>query len=365
MNDANLKTSIKTLLFTFGPIILPRLIAFIQSIRHSHASSSSSPIQTLTRRQSIALNILFTFALVTLSISLIPSLTPENIFKLTGSRLQTPTNVLFTRLASHRPLTARDEALRAKFVSLDSRLLYAMLGPDVLADCLFCSSSGNDGQSSRTSYIGYALPSLLAPHLLHLAILGLVTSAPLLGRQQAGTWRNHAAVVGVALAAVDVWLLSSYEPTGNARATRLADVDFFYWKMRVVRLLCLAGVDAAFGLGIWLTATGRWRVDGDDKAGVLERVERVAGVTEAAGSKMAAVGALRNAICRDPGLRERWVGYWVEEEAVMRQVYEDREVVDAVKSALGRVDVDAVTRQAGQYAESILSPWDRDELGVK
>ena len=172
-------------------------------------------------------------------------------------------------------------------------------------------------------------------------------------------------MVGVALAAVDVWLLSSYEPTGNARATRLADVDFFYWKMRVVRLLCLAGVDAAFGLGIWLTATGRWRVDGDDKAGVLERVERVAGVTEAAGSKMAAVGALRNAICRDPGLRERWVGYWVEEEAVMRQVYEDREVVDAVKSALGRVDVDAVTRQAGQYAESILSPWDRDELGVK
>ena len=230
-----------------------------------------------------------------------------------------------------------------------------MLGPDALIDCPFCSN--NDG-SSRTSYISYALPALLAPHLLHLAVLGVVTAAPLLGRQQATMWRNHATVVGIALAALDVWLLNSYEPIKNARATRLADVDFFYWKMRVLRKLCLAAVDAVFGLGIWLTATGRWRIEGD--LNVLDRMEQVTAATEGINSKLTAVGTLRNAICRDPSLRDQSLKYWVEEDAVMSEVYEDREVVDAVKSALSRIDVDVVTRQAAQYSESILSPWDRN-----
>ena len=344
-------------MFTIGPIAIPRLIAFVKSVRRSHASATA--IWTLNRKQSFALNVLFLFAIINLLASFIPWLKSENIFELTESRLQIPTNVLFTRLSNHRPLTERDEALRAKFVSLDSRLLYAMLGPDVLADCSFCSS--NDG-SSRTAYISYALPALLAPHLLHLAILGFVSSAPLLGRQQSTIWRNHTTIIGIALAAVDVWLLSSYDPTRNARASRLSDVDFFYWKMRVLRMLCFASVDAIIGFGIWLTATGRWRLEGD--VNLPERIERIITTTASIDSKLTAVGALRNAVFRTPGLRDQNLSYYMNEEAIMGDVYEDRDVVDAVNSALGRIDVNAITQQAAQYSESILSPWDCNDTGA-
>lgn len=129
-----------------------------------------------------------------------------------------------------------------------------------------------------------------------------------------------------------------------------------------MRMLSFAAVDAIIGFGIWLTATGRWRLEGD--VNLSERIERIIATNASIESKLTAVGALRNAIFRTPSLRDQNLDHYTNEEAIMGEIYEDRDVVDAVNSALSRIDVDAITQQAAQYSESILSPWDRDETGA-
>ncbi len=335
---------IQSLVFTLGPLLLPRVIAFVRSIRAS--SQQKHAIRPASPRVTRALNVLFIAAAVSL-LSTLPYFAPPSIFHQTQSRLQIPTDVLFTRLAGLRPLTPVDEALKAKFVSLESRLLYLTFGPDVVASCPFCKS-----EESR-SYFYYALPSLLAPHLLHLAALGVVTSSLLCG-SEGSRWRTHATVAGVGLAVADVWLVGSYEHKDNSRATRLADVEFFYWRMRIVRGVALALTDGLLGWGLWLTATNRWQLSAPD---VPERLESSARLMELANSKLSAVGALRNVVFRNSSLRDWNMRYWVQEGKVMADINEDREVVDGVRNALGRLDINTITQQASRYADSLMGGY--------
>ncbi|KAL8815470.1 MAG: hypothetical protein Q9191_008466 [Dirinaria sp. TL-2023a] len=127
-------TTLQTLLFTLGPLLLPRLISYWRTQRASAASSSRLPITAPPARVKRSLNILFISALLFL-LSTLPIFSPENILLATSSRLQTPNDVLFTRLASLRPnktLTASDELLKPRLASIDARCLYLTYGPDTL-----------------------------------------------------------------------------------------------------------------------------------------------------------------------------------------------------------------------------------------
>ena len=96
---------------------------------------------------------------------------------------------------------------------------------------------------------------------------------------------------------------------------------------------------------------------------VSERIEKIIATTAGIDSKLTAMGALRNAIFRNPSLRDQSLRHYVNEETIMGEVYEDRDVVDAINSALGRIDVNAITQQAIQYSENILSPWKPNNTG--
>lgn len=116
------------------------------------------------------LNILFAAAVVSL-LSSFPYFQPVNIFTVTESRLQIPTDVLFNRLITRQKhLTPRDELLKSRFDAMDVRLQYLAFGPDPIIDCLFCSPD------EPNSYLYYAIPSTVTPHLLHIGLLGLITS---------------------------------------------------------------------------------------------------------------------------------------------------------------------------------------------
>ncbi|KAI9686531.1 MAG: hypothetical protein M1822_003542 [Bathelium mastoideum] len=336
---------VKSLLFTLGPLLLPKAIAFIRSIR---ASSHRASVRPCPRGTTRALNILFIAGLVAL-LSTFPYFQPENIFLATTSRLQIPTDVLFTRLAAlqHGALTSTDEALKNKFVNLESRLLYLKYGPQVLASCSFCHADENSGE---TSYQLYALPSLAAPHLVHLTALGLATSGLLFGAE-AARWRTPAAIAALGLALAELWLTLAFDHRGNARATRLAGLDCFHWRMCVWRGVGMAAVDAVCGWVMWLAATNRLLVQ---PATVEEQVENSVRGLATAQAKLAAQGWIRNAVFRDRALREQVERYWTEEGRVMAEVQEEKEVVDGMREALQKINVEMLEQQAKSTAEKIL-----------
>ncbi|GAB7342159.1 hypothetical protein MBLNU457_g0418t1 [Dothideomycetes sp. NU457] len=337
-------STIQSLAIFFGPIVLPRALAFYRSLR---APSTIQP-QPIPTEASRALNILFISAVAFL-LSTLPFFSPPNIFQQTASRLQTPTNVLFTRLAALRPLTPTEVSLRQIFESdgLEARLLYLLHGPTTLASCTLTTPQSHD---AATTYLFYALPSILAPHLFHLLLLGLSTSAPLAGKD-AARWRTGATILGVALAGLDVLAIATYEYGRNARATTAAEIDFFSWKARVVRGLLVAVADAALAWVIWMTATRRAFVVPKPAA---ERVEEVSRVLEGVLGKMRGSGAVRNVVFRDTALRDRVERYWVNEEGMMRSVLEEGEVVSALAGVLQGADVERMNKEAEGFVNSVL-----------
>lgn len=338
---------IKSLVLFFGPILLPKALAYYRSIRAS-PSIHGIPIRPIPPNVVRALTILFVASTVFL-LKTLPFFASENIFTLTQSRLQIPTDVLFTRLSALRPkgLTPSDTLLRGKLNSLDSRLLFFQFGPDVLTECTFCNAD------DPNSYLYYALPSILTPHIFNLVILALVTSGLFIGKE-GSVWRTTATVGAASLAVLEIYFVASYHAQGNARATRLEDLDFFFWKMRIYRGIGLAALDAVIGWMLYLSSTNRAFVA---PPSTPERIELSTRILETARAKMNATGILRNTIVRDEDLRGRNMQYWVREGQVMGSVMEERSVVEGVNNALeSRIDMARISADAEGYVKGIFAP---------
>ncbi|KAI1481251.1 hypothetical protein K445DRAFT_317334 [Daldinia sp. EC12] len=335
--------TIKSLLIFFGPMLLPKAINYYRSVRNAPLAAGVS-VQPLPPQALRAISALVVGGFVLL-VGALPLFSPENVFARTQSRLQIPTDVLFNRLASLRPLTPADDALRARFVNLESRLLYLQFGPEVLATCPFCSSD------DPRSYFYYALPALLAPHLVNLVLASVATSEFVSGAY-GPKWRATTAVASGLAAALDVYLASSYNYQANARATRLVDLDLFFWTSRAARHLGLAALDFLLAYLVYLSSTNRAFVSPPSPAARVEAVTRQLQGTK---GRLNAVGIVKNTANRDEELRARSQAYWRQEGAIMREVMEEREVVEGVNDALqNRIDIADITRDADAYALNVL-----------
>jgi hypothetical protein len=320
-------------------------LATYRSIRNPPPSQ----IRPLPNSTSHALTILFFSGLIALA-STLPVCAPPNIFRQTGSRLQTPAGVLLTRLAALRPLTPSDETLRQVLDvgGLDARLLYARYGPAVLTTCTFAKPGDGD---AKLLYLLYALPSLLTPHLLHLFALGIATSRSLSGKTSA-RWRTIASISGLVLAAAEVYFIANYDDTPNQRSTRVSEIDFIHWKLRVYRGLCIATIDGLLGWVIYLQSTGRAFLSPPPAS---ERLLDHAKTLEGLLTKTRSLGVLRNGTVRDASARGKANEYWVKEGEVMRDVLEEPEVLEAQRRALGRADVGRMGREAAGYVDSVFA----------
>lgn len=336
------------MVFTFGPIVVPKAISYYRSYR-SASHRQGLAIQSVPQAVRLALGLLSFLSFIYL-VQTLPFFAPENLFLRTESRLQIPVDVLFNRVSATRPdnvLTPADHALRARFVNLESRLLYFQFGPDVLAECPFCNSD------DPRSYFYYALPVLLWPHIFNTIVIGAVTSSTWTGRH-GGQWRTIGTIAAGVLGALEVYLVSSYNHQGNARALRLHEVDMFHWNMRNYRLLVLALLDTVLAFVLYLSSTNRAFANPPTPAERVEMVNRGLVTTK---SKLSALGIVRNTALRDEDLRFRSHAYWSHEVRLMSEVMEDREVVEGVNDALSnRIRIQEITRDAELYAQNVLQP---------
>jgi hypothetical protein len=341
--------SIRSLLIFFGPILLPKALSYYRSIRNAPKLHGLT-IQPLPVHVSRVLVVLFAVAGAYLIKSL-PIFAPENVFRLTQSRLQIPTDVLFNRFSALRPqnvLTSQDEALRAKFVNLESRLLYLQFGPATLADCPFCNSD------EPKAYLYYHLPALVVPHLFNLVVIAAATSSLVTGGRETAQWRTAGTIAAVGAMLLDIYLVSVYNYQANAVATRLQEIDFFFWSMRTYRYVALAALDGLLGWVIWLSATNRAFLTPPT---TVERVELVTRSLMGTKSRLSAVGIVKNSAVRDEELRARNQAYWAHEGQLMREIMEEREVIEGVNDALEkRIDIGTISRDAESYAATILQP---------
>ena len=340
--------SIRSLVLFFGPALLPKAISYYKSVRNAPGQQGLK-VQALPPAAFRAVAVL-ALASALLVFAALPIFAPENLFVKTQSRLQIPPEVLFNRVSTLRPdnvLTESDEVLRARFVNLESKLLYLKYGPDVMAGCTFCSSD------DPRIFFYYALPSIAVLHLLNLFVVGLSTSRPV-SASYGPPWRKLATMVAIALAALDVYLLDSYSYKDNARALRLSEVDFFHWRARAYRLVALAALDSLLAAAVYSSSTNRAFAK---PPGAADRAEHVLAVLGQTRSKLNALGTVMNTVSRDEELRRRNAAYWVQEGDIMRGVMEEREVVESVTDALenGRLHIENIEKDAAAYADNITS----------
>ncbi|KAG5982105.1 hypothetical protein E4U55_002283 [Claviceps digitariae] len=343
--------SIRSLLLCAAPLLIPKAISWYRSLRaFSPSSPHGMPIQPIPPRVRLALGLLFALSSIYL-IQTFAFFAPENLFLRTQSRLQIPVDVLFNRISTLRPgnaLTQSDLALRAKFVNLQSRLLYLQFGPSVLADCPFCNVE------VPSSYFYYALPSILWVHLANLLATAVVTSPSVTGKS-GSQWRSFATIAAFTVAALDAYIVHSYNHQANARALRLSDVDFFYWSMRNYRLLALCALNGVLGWVLYLSCTNRAFVQ---LPSPVERISHITSALSAARSRLSAMGIINNTAMRDDDLRSRCQEYWAHETKLMRSAMEERDVVESVNDALStRIDIESINKEAETYTDGVLKAF--------
>jgi hypothetical protein len=343
-----LPSNVHSLLIIFGPFLLNRLVSLFNT---SRAVSRSVPVRPTPTKVKRALNLLFLSAVVCLALSF-PHFTPENIFKRTKSRLQIEPRVLFARLHLLRPLTEEDELLQDKFLkNATNKLLYLVFGPDTLLKCIWCTTS--DGVSDNLNYFLYSVPKILAPHLAHLAVLGLATSS-LVG-PEGSRFRIHATIAGLVLTVAEMWYLGTYDITQNKRAKTLGEIEFVHWRIHTARYISFVAVDMLLGAVLWLTSTNRWLARPPSMA---QRLESTTKQAEEVVHKLRALGLLSNSINRQSALRGVREEYWRTEGQVMAEMVQEEEVATQINKALTTLDLKTIEERTGEVADGIVSAID-------
>ena len=172
------------------------------------------------------------------------------------------------------------------------------------------------------TFLLYALPNILFPHLVHIAVLGLVTTKQVFrsDNKAGAVWRTLATLMGVALAVSEVYYVSTYSHTANISARSAADNVYPHWAILTYRGLAVALVDAALGYAIYLTATGRWGGLLSDSP--VERIDAVSAALEDVIKGTNSAVSLKQAVMTDADLRRQVVDFWEKEDLTRRELAE-------------------------------------------
>lgn len=278
-------------------------------------------------------------------------------------------------------MTDADTLLRSKFTSVGARKVYLRFGPEALTGCQFCSPD------NINTYLLYYLPfNTLLPHLFHMVIVGVATSAPFAGRE-AASWRNKFTMAGLALAAIDLYIVCTRDPVQSAPASVRAGIQppsSLYHQITLLRPLAFAIFDGACAFLIYVTATNRFFFTPPSQADQVEQlVNNALSALTGASAKLHATSVTRNAVVRDKVLKERDDGYWrtvVEtqtdhgrvgngDSAVdVTSIWEEEEVVRAISQAMGGqggVDLAKLGVSAAEYVNGVTAGLDSGQRGAE
>lgn len=241
-----------------------------------------------------------------------------------------------------------------------SRQLYLRFGPATLVNCAFCHPD------DEISYLLFHLPTnLILPHLLHLLFLGAATSEPLAGFE-ARQWRRLFATCSLAIAAMDLYLTTTYWPHVDPNMPAPAG---FYWQARSLRPLIICLFDVVASSLLYVGATNRLLLfsplAAHDPQVTKRQREQLLGQTnialQMAQTKLRAYSMTRNAIVRQPSLKTTDDEYWravvaMEGPTGVDGVWNDEDVQAAVSRSLGSggIDFTRLERDADSFVANVI-----------
>lgn len=335
-----LAKSLRGLVIPFLPFLIPKLYTWL---RTAHAQHQQKRLVPLTLANWAVISLLLVGSLVQVLVVL-PGLWPQqNVFGVTGSRLQTPVEVIESRLkqlygASYEraPYSVETGAGALDYGLLVSRLssstgkaLYTVYGTDVYAGCEWC-------RTDRPSlFFVYALPSIVLPHLGNLLLLLLATTT--VSTASSRQWHGYVLWVSLGLMLFDVYTV--YTAPNNLHrvmtAYHLDSVPWVFLAQHKFRTYSFALLDAALAAATFLSASGRFFVV--DEA-TTQRAARVILQLEHALARLRAAIVLHsNVVAKDQTLRDSYME-WGEvcetREALVRSLPEIQEARKMAKSRL-------------------------------
>ncbi|KAF3491964.1 uncharacterized protein GIQ15_01481 [Arthroderma uncinatum] len=370
---------IKGLAIFFAPILIPKAIALFRSVS-SHVANRPPP-QPLPPLASRALNILFFSTALFLALSLPSgnnvlsnkSFGTNDIFKLTNSRFNTPTELLFSRLrrlgGQYEVESEHDSTLKKLFTSPIARGVYLQLGSEPLIACPFCSLD------SSITYLLYYLPfNTLVPHLFHLLVIGAVTSGAIVGPKIA-RWRNKFLIGSVVLFVLELCvilratspLFSLTENTPSAQRNKWTNIYSHYpdaptslhVQLVTLRPLAFTVFDAICAALIYLSATDRLFYTPPTPAEQAQQVVSMSAATMmTALTRLQALSVTRGAIARDPELSAKYSAYHCGGgggKGDDEWIWQEEEVINAVAKVMNDRALQSNTRRNEKGVE-MLNP---------
>lgn len=278
---------------------------------------------------------------------------------------------MFSRLARLRDggvLTEADKLLRSKLVSKEARKIYLRFGEKAVTQCQFCKL---DNPNTYALFY-YPLNSMVL-HLVHMAVVGIATSASFAGRD-ASRWRTKFTIAGLLLAVADLYVVFMYDPVKSGpQAVRdgIAVPPAVFQKMAVLRPLALACFDVVLAGFIYVTATNRWFFTPPSQADEVDKIvsASLASLTGTS-TKLHVASVTKNAVVRDRVLKDRDDSYWqtvvANGEGVSGApsgVWEEEEVVRAMSRAMagqGGVDLAKLGVSAAEYVNGATAGLERE-----
>lgn len=337
----------QTVVLLLGPVVLPKLIATIRSLR---AGGSNASPKVLARSARLSINILVAIIIVALASSF-QYFQDENIIRAVGARLlMTPSDVLSHRLELLRlkqgfdRLQSDDTKLLDFLKSRDGRLLYATFGPKPILNCTWCSIS------NPTTYLYYAIPTIALPHVVHVALLGLITSTSL--SAEGKTFRIHATVAGIGVALGEMILLYNFELPINTRAIKQDDVIWYHWRLRAYRGVLIAALDSALAIILYLHHSGRY---GLNRVTDREKIEAITNSLDSTIGNVRMGLFVKSASVRSGSISKRAMEFWDNELLEKKTV--SAEVEEARASVLERVNEDLMTDEAFKFISALLDAF--------
>lgn len=257
-------------------------------------------------------------------------------------------------------------------------MIYLTYGPSTLLDCSFCHPS------QPQTYTLYSLPTtVFLPHLIHLIVLGIATSAALTSPLTA-TVRMRIVIPALLLLAIDIYLNTLFAFDPALVSTRSPSPTSLFALLRTVRPLSICLLDVLFALYLWTTNTGRFiffpflsdpnaanNASIDSLQVQTQELVRNSGVAlQTVQAKLRAYSVARNTVNRDANLKAVEDRYWREvarREAGLAideggaaaadndEIYQDEEVQAAIARVYGQggVDVPRARREASAFVDGV------------
>ncbi|ODQ64700.1 hypothetical protein NADFUDRAFT_79578 [Nadsonia fulvescens var. elongata DSM 6958] len=265
-----------------------------------------------------------------------PLFTQElNVFKVTGSRLQTEVSVIKQRLLKYEGSSTSQgfsDTGNERMINLLSsgagKLLYIKYGTDTFQNCIFCQSM------VPQTFLLYALPKILAPYLINWFVLGMSTSSAV--SPGAIQWRSWATFTHLALAIIDIARVFSYEDK-SALNMSINSIVWFHWRMRLERGVILLLANIVFAGILYVTMRGLFFTKPLDDFHRGSRVAKLSDNLKEILLRARGNSIMKLSIHQDEYLRNSFLSYWQNRMDQDGRFWSQESVIEARQNAVERL----------------------------